>query len=235
MTFLVTAGFYAVAFLVVLVLYHDEPPDTARAPRSGDERVGIRDVLRFPHFLLLMAAIFLLQYMDRTFGPILPLYVARLGTPPTRVPFIAGVVYSIAAGTAALGHHQCSRLLAYAPARTVIVGSALAAGAGMLAIGTATGLEMVLIGTAIFGAATGVAMTAVYTAAGAVIPPRVTGVGFGVLTTASLAGIALSPVLTGIIGATSLRTAFLLNAGAMALLAWLVARRMSAPVKGAGA
>jgi len=235
LTFVVTAGFYAVAFLVVLFLYHDEPPDTASAPKSGDGSAGIRDVLRFPHFLLLMAAIFLLQYMDRTFGPILPLYVARLGTPLTRVPFIAGVVYSIAAGTAALGHHQCRRLLACAPARTVIAGSALSAGAGMLAIGAATGLEMVLIGTAIFGAATGVAMTAVYTAAGSVIPPRVRGVGFGVLTTASLGGIALSPVLTGIIGAASLRVAFLLNAGAMAVLAWLVARRMSGPGKGARA
>jgi predicted MFS family arabinose efflux permease len=68
LTFLVTAGFYAVAFLVVQFLYHDERSDAASAPKSDRESVGIRDVLRFPHFLLLMAAIFLLQYMVDPFG-----------------------------------------------------------------------------------------------------------------------------------------------------------------------
>ncbi len=229
MTFLVTAGFYAAAFLLVLLLYHDEaagmPGGGVKAP---DASVGIRDVLRLPHFLLLMAAIFLLQYMDRSFGPILPLYLARLGAPMARVAFVAGVVYSIVAGAAAVGHHQCSRLLASAPARTVLVGSALTAGIGMLAIGAAVGLKTVYVGTAMFGVATGVAMTAIYAVAGGVMPPGHRGVGFGVLTTASLAGIALGPILSGVIGAASLRVTFLLNAAAIAVLAWLIARRMSA-------
>jgi DHA1 family multidrug resistance protein-like MFS transporter len=226
-TFLVTAAFYAVAFLLVLFLYKDEPAEAPGGSKPAVASVGFRDVLRLPHFLLLMTAIFLLQYMDRTFGPILPLYVARLGAPLARAAFVAGVVYSIAAATAALGHHQCSRLLAAAPARTVLAGSVLAAGAGMLAIGAAVGLKMVYAGTAIFGVATGIAMTAVYTVAGRVIPARHRGVGFGVLTTASLGGIALGPVLTGIVGGASLRLAFLLNAGAMVVLGWIVAVRMS--------
>jgi MFS family permease len=226
-TFLVTAGFYAVAFLLVLAFYRDEPSDLAGSPTRSHGRVGIRDVLRLPHFRLLMVAMFLLQYTDRTFGPILPLYVASLGAPLARVAFLAGIVYSIAAGAAALGHHQCSRLLASAPARDVLVGSALAAGAGMLGIGAATGLTMVYAGTAVFGVATGVAMTAVYAMAGWVIPSRHRGVGFGVLTTASLSGIALGPVLTGIVGGVSLRLAFLLNAATMIVLGWVVARRMS--------
>ena len=43
-------------------------------------------------------------------------------------------------------------------------------------------------------------MTAAYTAAGAVIPPSARGAGFGVLTTASLVGLAISPIVSGMLG-----------------------------------
>lgn len=225
--FLVAAAFYAIAFLLVLFLYRDEPSAARRADEHDPSRVTVRSVLRLPNFLLLMAAVFLLQYLDRTFGPILPLYIAQLGTPIARVPVVAGAIYSIAAGAAALGHHQSSRLLARAPARGVIVASVATSGCGMLIVGLAPTVSLLMAGTAIFGMATGVAMTAVYAAGGAVIPPGAHGVGFGVLTTASLSGIALSPVFSGLLGAASLRGVFLLNAVVMGALTWGVARKMA--------
>ena len=97
----------------------------------------------------------------------------------------------------------------------------------MLIVGLAPTVSLLMAGTAIFGVATGVAMTAVYAAGGAVIPPGARGVGFGVLTTASLSGIALSPVFSGLLGAASLRGVFLLNAVVMGALTWGVARKMA--------
>ena len=40
-----------------------------------------RNVLAFENFVLLMGVIFGLQFVDRSFGPVLPLYVGELGTP----------------------------------------------------------------------------------------------------------------------------------------------------------
>lgn len=232
--FLVAAGFYAVAFLLVLLLYHEELPAARRGDEHASTRVTIHSVLRLPNFLLLMVAVFLLQYLDRTFGPILPLYVAQLGTPLERVPLVAGVIYSIAAGSAALGHHQSRRLLSRAPARVVIIAGAATSGCGMLVVGLSPAVSLLMVGTAVFGVAMGVAMTAVYAVGGSVMPPGARGVGFGVLTTASLSGIALSPVFSGMLGAASLRGVFLLNAVVMGGLAWIVARWMAAARGGAG-
>ena len=56
-----------------------------RAPRAGQGRGGrisFRNVLAFENFILLMAVIFALQFVDRSFGPVLPLFVGELGTPP---------------------------------------------------------------------------------------------------------------------------------------------------------
>ena len=56
--------------------------------------------------------IFGLQFVDRSFGPVLPLYVEQVGVSHARVPLISGVLFSIMAFTGALGHHFCGKLLA---------------------------------------------------------------------------------------------------------------------------
>ena len=70
-----------------------------------------RNVLAFQNFILMMAVIFGLQFVDRSFGPVLPLYVEQLGIAPARVPLVSGVLFSITAGAGALGHHFCGALL----------------------------------------------------------------------------------------------------------------------------
>ena len=68
-------------------------------------------MLAFENFLLLMAVIFGLQFVDRSFGPILPLYVGQLGISAHAIPLVSGMLFSIAAGAGALGHHFCGPLL----------------------------------------------------------------------------------------------------------------------------
>jgi hypothetical protein len=67
-------------------------------------------------------------------------------------------------------------------------------------------------------------MTAAYTAAASVIPASVRGSGFGLLTTASLVGLAVSPIVSGLLGATSIRAVFALDAVGLAALAAVVLR-----------
>ena len=225
--FLVTSGFFLVATLLVLVMYdeHTAPHDAATA--SAD-RVTFRNVLAFENFILLMGVVFGLQFIDRSFGPVLPLYVAELGTPVERVPIVAGGLFSIAAGAGAVGHHFCGRLLRRATARRVIAASVALGAAGASVYVLARGPWLLVLGTPIFGLAIGVATTAAYTAASSVMPASARGAGFGLLTTASLAGLALSPIVNGILGATSIRAVFLLDTVGLIALAVAVSRLMIA-------
>jgi MFS transporter, DHA1 family, multidrug resistance protein len=223
--FLVTACFYLIAVLLVVFMY-DEKTIAHNDASANDGRVTFRNMLAFENFILLMAVVFGLQFVDRSFGPVLPLFVTELGTPVTRVPIVAGVLFSIAAATGALGHHFCGRLLRRAPARRVIAGSAAVGAVGAFIYVLASGPWLLVLGTPIFGIAIGVATTAAYTAASSIMPTAGRGAGFGLLTTASLAGLALSPIVNGILGATSIRAVFVLDTVGLMTLAWLVSRLM---------
>jgi DHA1 family multidrug resistance protein-like MFS transporter len=225
--FLVTALFYVVAVVLVLFMY-DERQTAHASANAATERgqVTFRNVLAFENFVLLMAVIFGLQFVDRSFGPVLPLFVAELGMPADRVPLVAGVIFSIAAGAGAVGHHVCGALLRRAPVRRVIAWSAAIGAAGAILYVLAGGVRLLLLATPLFGIAIGVATTAAYTAATSVMPASARGAGFGLLTTASLAGLALSPIVNGMLAATSIRAVFLLDAAGLLVLAAIVSRLM---------
>jgi len=226
--FLVTSCFYVVAAVLLYVMYDERqaPHDETSAERG---RVTFRNVLAFENFVLLMAVIFGLQFVDRSFGPVLPLYVAELGTPADRVPIVAGVIFSIAAGAGAVGHHVCGALLRRAPVRRVIAWSIAAGAAGAVIYLLAGGVRLLFLAAPLFGVAIGVATTAAYTAASSVMPASARGAGFGLLTTASLAGLALSPIVNGMLAATSIRAVFLLDAAGLIGLAVIVSRLMLGP------
>jgi MFS family permease len=225
--FFVTAAFYFVALVLVFLMYdeqtaaHDEP---ARGKEARDRSVTFRDVLAFENFLLMAIVIFGLQFVDRSFGPVLPLYVGQLGTASGSIPFVSGVLFSIAAGAGAIGHHFCARMLQRRSATRLI---ALSAAAGTVSVAVylvANHVGWLLAATPFFGLAIGIATTAAYTAAAAVIPPNVRGTGFGLLTTASLVGLAVSPIVSGFLAVTSIRAVFALDVISLAALAMSVHR-----------
>jgi MFS family permease len=223
--FLVTSVFYLVALVQLLVLYH-EPGEHHASAAATPSRVTFANVLAFENFLLLMAAIFGLQFVDRSFGPVLPLHVASLGVRPSRVAVVSGVVFSTLACSAAVGHHVCARLLRRWSARVVISRAALVA-AFAVALFPVVGNAWALVPmAAVFGCGIGAAMTAAYAAAAGVVPATVRGASFGFLSSASLAGLALSPAICGFLAATDIRIVFAADALALCVLAMLVRRVM---------
>ena len=212
--------------ILVMVLY--EEPSKARdaAARTRQGRVTFGNVLAFEHFLVLMAVIFTMQFVDRSLGPVLPLYLAGLGFPADRVAILSGIIFSTIAVAAAVGHHICGGLLRRRSARAIITTGACAAGIGVgLFLGLPRAVVLVLAAAG-FGLAVGTAMTAAYTTAGSVMPPEVRGTGFGVLSSASLAAMALSPMASGFIGGRSLWLVFVVDLGLLLLIALLVQRMM---------
>jgi len=236
--FLVTALLYAIGLAVVWVMYddhavarrHEIDADIEIMPGPAKASTGpvtFRSVLAFRNFMLMMGVIFGLQFVDRSFGPILPLYVEQIGIAHARVPLVAGVLFSIMACSGALGHHVCGKLLQRFPTRLVIVGGAVVAGGGSVLV-AANPVWLLCVAAVLLGLGIGAAMTASYAAAGSVIPARAHGTGFGVLTSASLIGMASSPLIAGLLGGTSIRAVFFLNVAVMAVVAAMVHRKMVA-------
>ena len=226
-TFLVAAACYLFAVVLVFFLYKEAP---IAPPHEQDarERVTFRDMLSFENFIILMLVVFGLQFIDRSFGPILPLYLDHAGVSPGRVVLIAGLIFSIAAGSGAIGNYVAGRLLVARHARPILAASAVASMLASILFAVEPPVWAMLIAAAVFGLGIGVAMTTAYAEAGKMIPAGSHGAGFGLLTTASLTGLALSPVFGGLIGATSMNAVFVANAIGLGALAIIVIRKMSA-------
>jgi MFS transporter, DHA1 family, multidrug resistance protein len=240
--FLVTAVFYAAGLVLVHMMY-DEHATHAVAANARDlknlsnpenppnlpnpsTRVTFRNVLAFQNFILMMVVIFGLQFVDRSFGPVLPLYVEQAGRSHAQVAMVSGVLFSIMACTGALGHHFCGRLVKRFPMRLVIAGGAAVAAAGSAMVGVSGNVVVMSAASTLLGLGIGAAMTASYSAAGSVIPAGAHGAGFGVLTSASLVGMASSPFIAGFLGGSSIRVVFLVDVVVMAALATAVQKLM---------
>lgn len=229
--FLATAVFYAAGLVLVHLMYDERVNQITHPTHTTHQahpthRVTFRSVLAFENFILMMVVIFGLQFVDRSFGPVLPLYVEQTGRSHAQVAIVSGVLFSIMACTGALGHHFCGRLLKRFSMRVVIAGGAAVAAAGSGLIGVTANLWVMSAASTLLGLGIGAAMTASYSAAGSVIPPGAHGAGFGVLTSASLVGMASSPFIAGFLGGSSIRVVFLVDLVVMAVLAGAVQRLM---------
>jgi MFS family permease len=223
-TFLVSSLVYGVAFLMVTLMYTETKQPVERV--RTEDRVSFSNVLAFENFLVLMLVIFLLQVVDRSFGPVLLLHVTQIGFVSSHAALLVGGLFSVLAVSSVAGYRLAADLLKRATARAVI-GSAVFAAAGSLgAFALVESAWLLILTIACFGLSAGTALTTAFTAAGSVIPRHAHGVGFGFLTGASLIGSAISPVLSGLLAARSIRVVFVAGAAVLALLVLLVRRLM---------
>lgn len=223
--FFVASAFYVLA-LVAVVVFYKEPREGAAPRKVRGGRAVLTHLFRLPGFLLALVVIFGLQTVDRSFGPVLPLYVAQAGVAVARIPIVTGILFSLGAISAACGHHLAGRLMQRRPARTVIVSGTLLAAAAVAIIIVAPSLWFVGASMLLFGVSVGVATTTIYAVAGSSLPPDAHATGFGVMTTASLLGLAVSPVIAGFIGGTGLRVVFMADVVLLVVVGVMVLRGM---------
>jgi MFS transporter, DHA1 family, multidrug resistance protein len=245
--FFFASAFYAIGLLLVFFMYHEPktPAEAASAKAAeggagagnvaGRARVTFRNVLAFEHFVLLMGVIFAVQFVDKSLGPILPLYIAEMGVTAERVPIVSGILFGVLAATASVGHHLTGKMLKTHPPRTIIATVSAIAGAAILMFVWHPAVAVLIAAIAVFGVTVGIGMTAAYATAGGVIPHNARATGFGFLTSASLAGLALSPMASGFVAARSIRLVFAIDAVLLALVAAVVVRGMSASFRVDGA
>jgi MFS family permease len=210
----VTAGFYLVALILLIAVYVERPVArvSAASPEAPTERITFANVLAFENFVLLLALIFGFQFVDRSLGPVLPLHLTTLGVSDARVALVSGVLFTVLACSAALGHHWCAGLLHRWGGRRALSRASLLAASGAVLMAAAGSPAVLGIAVALFGVGVGVAMTAAYTTAGGALPDPARATGFGFLTSASLIGMAASPMIAGLIAHAGIRIVFLVDA-----------------------
>ena len=222
--FLVAAGVYALA-LVVVTAFYAEPTRPALGAATR-ERVSFQDILAFENFVLLTGLILAVQTIERSFGPVIPLYARQGGFAGGRVELVSGLLFSAAAISGALGHQLAGTLLRRTSARAVLAMSLPVSAVGLAIFPTVNSLWTLIAAFSAFGLGAGTAMTAAFTAAGGVIPRHAHGTSFGVLTSASLLGTSFGPVFGGLIAGRSIRAVFLVGAVGLGMLALVVRRVM---------
>ena len=205
--FFVASGFYAVAVVLITALYVE--PSTRRAQTSSRSLASVvAELSRTPGFPMVFAVILGLQLVDRSFTPILPLYVEKLGLPSADVPWVSGVLFAVAAFSAAYGHHLATPLVERYPMHALVAGTALVTAAGLGLLVAVPSVWVFGLALAVSGVAIGVGMTAAYTLGGRLLPPDAHATGFGVMTTAWLGGLAVSPIVAGFISGPALALVF---------------------------
>ncbi|TAK15949.1 MAG: MFS transporter, partial [Acidobacteria bacterium] len=154
----------------------------------------------------------------------------EVGIAASRIPFLTGIIFTLAAAAAAVGNQFTGRLLGTTPVRIVVTVCAMIAAGGALVFAFGPSVPVMLVASMIFGAAMGVATTAVYTDVGQRVEPAARAAAFGYLQTAYLLGLAVSPVIAGFIGARSMRAVFVADAVGLASVAWILRGKMPARV-----
>jgi DHA1 family multidrug resistance protein-like MFS transporter len=201
-TFLAAAGLCAVALLLVLALYREGASPAARA-RAEDG--GFRSVIALPGALGLLAVLFMVNFVGRSFLPILPLHLQVLGVPPARVSSATGVlisVYSVAAAASATLLGRASRTRS---PRTLLALSLLGGAPIVMAMALVPSYAAFLGLAVLGGLVSGGALTLCYTIGGLMVPPGVRTTAFGFFSGAALFGGAVAPTCAGLVAQGWLR------------------------------
>jgi MFS family permease len=228
-TFLVSAMFYLGALLLVAIGYRESAAHRDRAGDALRANVSFGDLCRMPHFMLFLSTVFVLQLVDRSFGPILPLYLKETGTRTDLVPFLSGIIFTTSAAAAAAGNQLSGWLLARAPAERLVPAMAAMAALAALVFGFTAPVAGLITAAVVLGLGMGVATTSTYTATTRTVPVAARSVALGYLTTAYLVGLAASPVIAGLVGSLSMRSVFIADAVGLGALAWVIRAKMARP------
>ena len=232
--FFVAAALAASGFLAFQLGFREAPKErdatvtTTTAKRVG----GLRGWLSFPGFIGLLGAGFALQFIDRSFGPLLPLYLGTLNAPPERLGTISGVVLAGGAFATAVAAAGSGRLAGRINPRPLLVVATLCGAACCLPLGFAGHWGQVLALRLALGLLAGGAVTLVYAVGGRALPDTARVAAFSTLAGVAQIGGAISPMVTGLLARwVSLGAIFVLDAALYALVLlwalrmWRVAAR----------
>ena len=219
-TFFATAILMFGSFLSITLFYQDAERRQERVDEP-EQRVD-RSFLKQPEYILPLILLFFIHMSVRTFNPIVPLFLEELGTAATRLAAISGLLISMAAFGEAFSAWLSGKLSNRVEFRKLI---AIRLALGLLVLVPMVGVQSsggFFVLRVVLALLSGGAMTLAFGAAGRVIPVEQRGTGFSILSSISLFGGAMGPIIAGALASVSIRTVFVFNIVIYATLIMIV-------------
>jgi DHA1 family multidrug resistance protein-like MFS transporter len=232
LTFLATAVLCALALALVLAFYEERGRAAQKAAATSP---GFRAIVTLPGVAALLVVLFFVNFIGRSFTPILPLHLSVLGIAPSHLASATGVLisaYSVAAATSAWFLGRLSRTR---PPRSLLFLTLVGGAATVLPMALVPSYELILGLAVLLGLVSGGSLTLCYTIGGLMVPEAVRTTAFGFFSGAALFGGALSPTVAGLVAHAALRGIYWVDAALyLALAAALVrGRTLRAPLPAA--
>jgi DHA1 family multidrug resistance protein-like MFS transporter len=215
-TFVVTAALCGITLVLVAALYEEHGPGERRADRSS---VSFGAVIAVPGVLAVLAVLFVVNFIGRSFTPILPLHLAILGVAPSRLASATGVLISVYSIAAAFSATLLGRLSRNRSPRVMLVATLVGGAAVVLPMALVPRFGHLLGLALLLGLVSGGTLTLCYTIGGLMVPSEVRTTAFGFFAGAALFGGAVSPSAAGLVAHVALRGIYWVDAALYLLLA----------------
>lgn len=222
-TFIVTALLCGVAFALVSLLYDEAPP--ASAGSAGKPAASFGEVLALPRMASLLLVLFLVNFIGRSFTPILPLHLGRLGLAPERLAGATGVLISVYSAAAAFSASALGRLARrHSPSR-LLVASLVGGAVAVAPMAIVKDFSSFVVLALLLGLVSGGSLTLCYTIGGLSVPADRRTTAFGFFSGAALFGGSVSPAVAGLIARVELTGIYSVDAALYVALAIGLLRR----------
>ena len=183
---------------LLLVFFYEEPPRRRGRGRRAARRLR-RRAAPCPGVLPLMATLFLVNFIGRSFTPILPLHLQRMAVPATSLALSTGILISAYSVCAALSAALLGRATRRRDPRALLVATLVAGAAIVLPMGLVARFPSFLVLAVLLGLAAGGSLTLCYTIGGLMVPGERRTTAFGFFSGAALFGGAVSPSIAGLL------------------------------------
>ena len=168
-----------------------------------------------PGVVALLAVLFVVNFIGRSFTPILPLHLSDLGVAPARLASATGVLISVYSVAAALSAMLLGRLSKRHSPRALLVATLVGGAAAVLPMALVPRFDHLLGLAVLLGLVSGGTLTLCYTIGGLMVPAAVRTTAFGFFSGAALFGGAVSPSVAGLVAHVALRGHLLGGRGAL--------------------
>jgi DHA1 family multidrug resistance protein-like MFS transporter len=216
--FFATAGLCALALVGLIVLFQEVSPASPGASRQPAAKMPLGDVFRYPHFAVVMALLFVAQFIDRGLALLIPLQVAHLPD-IEKIAAVSGTIVSIGAIAATTSANVAARLAREIPAARILLIGLFVGGPLCAAMALPRSWLVLLVLRLLTGLCLGAAITLTYSLGATIVPAEHRGAAFGWLGLGLQIGTAASPLASGMIAAASIPGAFVFDGA----LAWVAA------------
>lgn len=223
-TFLVTALLCLLSLLLFILMYQDRPrtslePDGAQPLRPSR---SFWELLALPNFLVLALLLFLISTIDRSFSPVIPLFVASLSAHAMQAARTAGMIISLASFAESFSAWYSGRKLSRVSPKRFLLWRLGFGGVVCLGLALAESILELLSLRVLLALLAGGTLTGGYTLASEIIPESDRAAAFGLLSSCAMLGGAAGPLLGGLLTSLNLKFVFLVDSLLYLALAFLI-------------